>query len=1805
MVRIQKISLLSVLLLVTTIAHAQFQVSYGDYSITYQYADDDNTELEVYSYSPSDYAGAIVIPETEKFTSDGPDLQVVRISGAAFENATGLTSISIPSSVTSIGNNAFKGCSSLIKANFASVKDLCAIEFGNIEANPLFKSHSLFIGGTPKTQVTEQDLNGVSVIRGYAFAGGSQITLIELSGNNIDSIGNDAFNGCENYQLYYTDFYQMLSIGYGGGVSNPMANAGDVGVKSGDISSGTIHINQNVKANAFKGAKWLKNVSFGSEARSIGKNAFYDCEALESITSETLALASIGEGAFQNCKKLASVTIPATSTIGIDAFNSCVELSSITLPTTLIAIGIKAFKKCKKLASIIIPESVGSIGSEAFAECDLLTDVDIKASIGTLPDLLFNKCTSLTNVNLHNDTQTIGTETFKGCTSLTSLPNGEGLLTIGENAFNGCNGIKSLVIPANITLIMNAAFSSCANLTNLTISARGESLRIKEKAFSSNTNSLKYIFSHALVAPDASEDAFEGNTEIKLVLEEEADVDSYKIKKPWNDYFDPENPANYDKKKISYFLDGNMDVPVHEDKITVGDAVDVYNPEERTGWTFSEWQWPESVSGSKPDKMPNTDLKVSGYYYNKNHIENGVKYSLRSDTKEARVIGNDNPVSVTINPSIEFESNNYTIVAIEAKAFKGAESLTTVDLSKAANLTSIGHAIFADCSLLNSVSLPATLTEITDSMFCNCIALSALTIPASVTKIGESAFRHSGIIEMTLPKSITTMGTSVFKSCANLKSIVFETDMILPTLPKSTFEECNILESFTLPTSMEEIGEKAFYNCDGLKLLEMDNVVTIGISAFNHCSNLKEINLPPTIKYLQKNAFSYCQKVEKMTINSDDAPEVGESPFSTQIYETATLYVKDVSKYNDQTIWKEFKKTYPINPQELPAEELGITLSPETYTYDGTAKKPEVTVKWEKEGQEPLTIDAGEYIVSYKDSINVGTATVTILDKEGGFYRIIGSANKTYQITPKAGTLEELLATKPQPGGDNITYNTASQNLIKAGTIKKGISGSLKYSLDKITFDTTIPQGTDAKEYTVYYMVEGDPNYTPSDTLSLKVTINPRSTQVSSISLSQNSYTYDGTAKEPAVTSVTVKYNNLVIDPKEFKVSYANNVNATNKDSKAQVMITDSVGGNFTIESKSTTFEITRAKGRLDNLLTQKPTGIDKLSYTGEAQNLIQAGKINEEKSKDGKLKYSLDNKVFVTDIPQGTKAQVYTIYYKVEDDPNYTPSDTASLKVTINPKEIALSAENITLETDSYIYDGTAKKPGVTVNAGEITIPAEEYTVSYTDNIDAGTATVTITDKEGGNYMIGSASKTFKITSSASSLTNAPTGKNLTYNGSAQELLNKDGKTSTGTLVYSLSQDEATFKSTIPTGTDAKTYTVYYRVKGDDNHSDSEIGSVKVTIAPREVNAISLSKSSYTYTGVEIKADVTVTWNKITVPGSEYTVSYSNNKNVGTATVTVKDKEGGNFTVSGSKTFTITKAPLTISANSFEIFEGDKIPEFTVKYDGFVNKETEAVLTAKPILSCNATASSKPGDYTISVGGSKAANYNITHKSGKLTIIAMKFVSGGESSKDEDDSATYQIISTGNDTGKTPTVAITDDKDVGGAFAIPETVTYHNRIFTVTEIGESTFENNTYLTNVTIPSSITSIGDKAFKGCSNLKSITVYITTPISLAVATTRGDETSSDGTSIFEGVDKLTCVLYVPDGSVDLYKEAPVWSDFKHIVPISTLTGISGVNVTEGEPFDVYNLQGRKVKSRATDLRGLPRGIYIINGKKVAVK
>ena len=85
--------------------------------------------------------------------------------------------------------------------------------------------------------------------------------------------------------------------------------------------------------------------------------------------------------------------------------------------------------------------------------------------------------------------------------------------------------------------------------------------------------------------------------------------------------------------------------------------------------------------------------------------------------------------------------------------------------------------------------------------------------------------------------------------------------------------------------------------------------------------------------------------------------------------------------------------------------------------------------------------------------------------------------------------------------------------------------------------------------------------------------------------------------------------------------------------------------------------------------------------------------------------------------------------------------------------------------------------------------------------------------------------------------------------------------------------------------------------------------------------------------------------------------------------------------------TLTVTKAPLTITAKSYTIKQGEALPTFAATYSGFKNSETESVLTKKPTFSCTATSSNTPGTYEITVSGAEARNYNISYAKGTLTI--------------------------------------------------------------------------------------------------------------------------------------------------------------------------------------------------------------------------
>ena len=413
------------------------------------------------------------------------------------------------------------------------------------------------------------------------------------------------------------------------------------------------------------------------------------------------------------------------------------------------------------------------------------------------------------------------------------------------------------------------------------------------------------------------------------------------------------------------------------------------------------------------------------------------------------------------------------------------------------------------------------------------------------------------------------------------------------------------------------------------------------------------------------------------------------------------------------------------------------------------------------------------------------------------------------------------------------------------------------------------------------------------------------------VTLYPTSFVYNGSDRMPSVSVSEPVFSNGLIQGVDYTVTFAE---SAWKDVGTYTIY---VNGMSTYKGTVTkTFTISAADGSLT-----PPSGKSGLVYTGAAQDLITAGS-----STTGTMQYSLDGTNYSTTIPQGTDAKEYTVYYKVVANAGYNDVDPASFKVTIAAKTV--SSPTITLSETSFVYDGNAKEPTATVKDGETTIPASEYTVSYKDNTEVGTATVTITDKDGGNYTV-SGSVPFSILSADGSLT-PPTGKtNLIYTGSAQDLI-EAGSSTTGTMQYSL--DGTNYSTEIPQGTDAKEYTVYYKVVANAGYNDVAPASFKVTISPKTVNSptITLSETSYTYDGNAKEPTVTVKDGDATIPASEYTVSYKDNTEVGTATVTITDKEGGNYTVSGSVAFSITapETPSVVNTDESVTVDGHELYE-------------------------------------------------------------------------------------------------------------------------------------------------------------------------------------------------------------------------------------------------------------------------------------
>ena len=338
-------------------------------------------------------SGSVVIPASVFY--EGVEYSVSSIGSEVFKGRS-LTSVTIPNSVTSIGENAFQGCSGLTSVHISDIAAWCRISFGSGYANPLNCAHHLYLGDEEIKDLVIP--NGVTCIERCAFWGCSGLTSVTIP-SSVTSIGSSAFYGCSGLTaVHISDIGAWCKISFVQS-SNPLSLA----------------------RHLFLNGEEVKDLEIPNSVTSIGSSAFYGCTGLTSVTIGN-SVTSIGNGAFYNCSGLTSVNIGnGVTSIGSSAFSGCSGLTSLIFGSSLTSIGNNAFCECSGLTSVIFPNSVTDIGCEAFRGCSGLTSVTIPNSVTLIRDYSFGWCNALTSITIGSEVNTIGTQAFTNCPELTDV----------------------------------------------------------------------------------------------------------------------------------------------------------------------------------------------------------------------------------------------------------------------------------------------------------------------------------------------------------------------------------------------------------------------------------------------------------------------------------------------------------------------------------------------------------------------------------------------------------------------------------------------------------------------------------------------------------------------------------------------------------------------------------------------------------------------------------------------------------------------------------------------------------------------------------------------------------------------------------------------------------------------------------------------------------------------------------------------------------------------------------------------------------------------------------------------------------------------------------------------------------------------------------------------------------------------------------------------------------------------------------------------------------------------------------------
>lgn len=753
-------------------------------------------------------------------------------------------SISIPSTVTSIGEAAFAyGALTSIGCYASTPPTLGNNAFGDDVSGIT----SVYV---PSAKVQDyKDADGWSAfgekIKSPAGDCGTSATWsYEMATQTLTIEGTGAIENHSGWE-------STGMGGQGGGFNPDNFNGYPCGIENVIIGEGITEI----PGSAFYMEVGIKNLTLPSTLTAIGTDAFGECEGIETITCNATTpptLGTDGSGVFYEndaeynqvkISTLTAINVPSASVAAYKAADGWKEYADIIVadggaPATTTTFAYTASEKL----TIFDDESnfTGATGVKSHEFAAGTGTVVYDGTVTAIADYTFrydnDAKEKLTGITIPESVTNTGEYTFWMCKNLATVTfdGTPALTTIGKSAFKGCEALTTIAIPASVEEIGVSAFSDCTKLANVTFSGTSSLTTIHQSAFSGCTSLTSITLPESLTTLGTIQDLGGGDVYYNGSVFYGSGITSLNI---------PKNVTNI--YGAGYFGECNMT------SLTV-DAENAKYADLGSNAIFEKTA-NKLVVGCNASSVP-AGVTTIGY----------ESFWAISD-----------PFTLTLPASV---------TTIEARAFHLANGLMAINIPS--GVTEIGEGTFAGCSI-TTLALPDALTTIGREAFNGCPELTTLTLGSELTTIGEGAF--SGCDKLTslnIPAKVTTLenafsggnlatitvaaGNTKYDSRGNCNAIInTETNTILLGCKNTTF-----------PADVAAIGNGAFSGCKGLTSLVIPSTISsIGSSAFSFCSNLTDISIPNSVTSIESSTFQSCKSLKSLVIHND-MTSIGSSAFS-------------------------------------------------------------------------------------------------------------------------------------------------------------------------------------------------------------------------------------------------------------------------------------------------------------------------------------------------------------------------------------------------------------------------------------------------------------------------------------------------------------------------------------------------------------------------------------------------------------------------------------------------------------------------------------------------------------------------------------------------------------------------------------------------------------------------------------------------------------------------------------------------------------------------------------------------------------